>query len=113
MITPNISIKLVSICFFIFGILSFIFLENLNKVLGVFMIIYSVANIMTLQHKGNKHLKLSVLKLNQVVLTLFIMIYSLLIINKNIHDNTILVIPIFTLILIINFSAIKAFTMIE
>jgi len=75
------------------------------------MIIYSIANLMTLQHKGNKHLKLSILKLNQIVITLFIMIYSLLIINKNIHDNTILAIPILTLILIINFSAIKSFKM--
>jgi hypothetical protein len=113
MITPNLSIKLVSSSFFILGILSFIFLKNLNKLLGAFMIIYSIANIMTLQHKGNKPLKLSILKLNQIVITLFIMIYSLLIINKNINDNTILAIPIFTLILIINFSAIKAFNMLE
>ena len=112
MITPNFSIKLISSCLFIFGILSFVFLTNLNKLLGLFMIIYSVVNIRTLQHKGNKHLKLNVLKLNQVILTLFLMIFSLFIVNKNINDNTILAAPILTLILIINFSAIKSFKMI-
>ena len=113
MITPNFSIKLISSCFFILGILSFIFMDTLNKLLGIFMIIYSITNITTLQHKGNKHLKLSVLKVNQVMLTLFLMIFSLFIVNKNIHDHTILVIPILTLILIINFSAIKSFNLIE
>ena len=112
MITPNFSIKLISSCFFILGILSLIFLKDLNKLLGLFMILYSITNVMTLQHKGNKQLKLSILKLNQIVITLFIMIYSLLIINVNLHDNTILAIPILTQILIINFSSIKSFKMI-
>lgn len=109
MISPNKSILLVSVYFFIFGLLSIFFMKGLNKILGIVMIFYSIKNIYTLKYKGNKRLKLSIIKLNQIIIGSLIIIYSLYILNNNISDNTILVIPLFTILLIINYINIKLY----
>jgi len=64
MITPNLSIKLVSIYFFFFGFISLIYLEGLNKLLGIFLIYYAYVNLLCLRNKGKKLFKLAILKLN-------------------------------------------------
>jgi len=70
MITPNLSIKLVSIYFFFFGFLSLIYLDGINKLLGIFLIYYAYVNLLCLRNKGKKLFKLAILKLNIAIIAI-------------------------------------------
>lgn len=111
MLTPNLIIKLVSSFFLVFGILGVIFFNNFNKLLGLIMILYSFINLKGLQRKGDKKYKLNLLKINIVLLSAILIAYSVYLINKNIVDCKILVIPILTLIIIANYISIRIYKM--
>ena len=89
MITPNLSIKLVIIYYFIFGLLALHFLTGISKLLGIFLIYYAYVNILCLRNKGKKLFKLAVLKINIGLLSLInlILIFNILNSKKQIINK--------------------------
>ena len=84
MITPNLAIKLVIIYMLFFGSASLVYLQGLNKILGIFLIFYAYVNLLSLRNKGKKLFKLGLLKINIAVLGLILVILNFdSITNKN------------------------------
>jgi len=90
MITPNLSIKLVIIYFFLFGLLALHFLTGISKLIGIFLVYYAYVNILCLRNKGKKLFKLAILKINIGLLSLInlLLIYNVLN-SKKIDTNKI------------------------
>lgn len=102
MITPNLAIKLVIIYMLFFGFASLVYLQGLNKILGIFLIYYAYVNLLSLRNKGKKLFKLGLLKINIAVLGLILLVINFdIITNKNKNKKNIdLEIGIILLILI-------------
>jgi hypothetical protein len=108
MITPNLSIKFVSIYFFFFGFLSLIYLHGINKLLGIFLIYYAYVNLLCLRNKGKKLFKLAILKLNIAIIAILTtgLIYDIYFKNKK--DNIqIGIVGLLMLPLITNYLSIR------
>ena len=90
MITPNLSIKLVIIYFFLFGLLALHFLTGISKLIGIFLVYYAYVNILCLRNKGKRLFKLAILKINIGLLSLInlLLIYNVLN-SKKIDTNKI------------------------
>ena len=110
MFSPNMAIKLVSIYMLVFGILSLIFLEGLNRSLGVFMIIYSFVIIQRLSRSGLLLYKFTLLRINQVLLSSIIILFSLYLVNKKDLSYNVLAIPLTILVMIHNYITLKNFS---
>jgi hypothetical protein len=87
MISPNKVFKLNSILFFIIGVLSLIYLDGFNKILGIFMLCYSYINMLTLRCKGKKKIKYFLLKVNIIVLSIIIYLLTKNLITKKYKGN--------------------------
>ncbi len=108
MFTPNFSIKIMIIYLFIFGIVSLIYLNGINKILGLFLIYYSYINLLSLKNKGKKVFKLGLLKVNICMVAFIICLLAYRCI-KTTHntDYEILAIILFLFPLIVNYISIR------
>ena len=100
MITPNLAIKLVIIYMLFFGFASLVYLQGLNKILGIFLIYYAYVNLLSLRNKGKKLFKLGLLKINIAVFSLLLVILNFNIITNENKKNKDIIIGIILLILI-------------
>ena len=110
MFSPNMAIKFVSIYMLVFGILSLIYLEGFNRSLGGFMIIYSIVIIQRLTRSGLLLYKFTLLRINQILLSSIIILFSLYIVNKHDTSYNVLAVPLTTLVMIYNYATIQNFT---
>ena len=104
MITPNLCFKLVAIFFFVVGLTLMYILNGLDKILGAFMVTYSYINLLSLRNKGKHKFKKNLLKINCIVLLIFLLffIYKIELKNNKNLELYKVVIMLFSLLFICN-----------
>lgn len=104
MITPNLCFKLVTIFFFVVGLTLIYILNGLDKILGAFMVTYAYINLLSLRNKGKHTFKKNLLKINCIVLLVFLLffIYRIELKNNKNLDLYKVVIMLFSLLFICN-----------
>ena len=111
MITPNLCFKLVTIFFFVVGLTLIYILNGLDKILGAFMVTYAYINLLSLRNKGKHTFKKNLLKINCIVLLVFLLffIYRIELKNNKNLDLYKVVIMLFSLLFICNLVSILNF----